>query len=210
MHIPDGMVPGEVCTGGWAAAALLTWASLKRGGRGFRDPAAMISRASVMAAAFFVVSWIHIPLPPVSVHPVLAGLMGIVLGWFAVPAVLIGLFFQAVMFGHGGITTLGLNTVAMGGAALTSWFLFRAVRRKGSGGRVPLAGFIAGFAGVLLAAAITAAILVLTIPSFMDPAAERAGIVTMLLSHVPLAAAEGALTAAAAGFLQRTHPGMLA
>ena len=102
MHIPDGMLPGEICAAGYAGSAVLTWFCIKKARISSEDTAGIVSRASVMAAAFFVVSWVHIPLPPVSVHPVLAGLMGILLGWISFPAILVGLFFQAAMFSHGG------------------------------------------------------------------------------------------------------------
>jgi cobalt/nickel transport system permease protein len=210
MHIPDGMVPGEVCAAGFASTALLTWFSLGKVKKLYPDPARMISRASVMAAAFFVVSWIHIPLPPVSVHPILAGLIGILLGWLSIPTILIGLFFQAAMFGHGGFTTLGLNTLTMGGAALLSWFLYRGLSRGNSAGGMMAAGFTAGFMGVMIAAVSTALILILTIPSYIDPAAERAGILTMVVSHLPLAVAEGIFTAMIAAYLKKTSPEMLA
>ena len=66
-----------------------------------------VPKASLLTAAFFVASWIHIPVPPTSVHLVLNGLVGAALGYYAFPAILIGLFFQAVMFQHGGLTTPG-------------------------------------------------------------------------------------------------------
>ena len=79
MHIPDGMLPGEICAAGYAGTAVLTWFCIKKARSTNEDSTIIVSRASVMAAAFFVVSWVHIPLPPVSVHPILAGLMGIIL-----------------------------------------------------------------------------------------------------------------------------------
>ena len=40
---------------------------------------------------------------------VLNGLMGLMLGWAALPAVFTALLLQAVFFGHGGYTTLGVR-----------------------------------------------------------------------------------------------------
>ncbi|MBN2587715.1 MAG: cobalt transporter CbiM [Candidatus Fermentibacteraceae bacterium] len=209
MHIPDGMLPGEVCLAGFAGTAALTWISVKQAEKKYRDTSRVISRASVMAAAFFVASWIHIPLPPVSVHPILAGLMGIVLGWLSFPAILVALFFQAAMFGHGGFTTLGVNSLTMGGSALLAWGIFRAFPRGSGDKGVLQAGFLAGFAGVMLAAAATSAILLLTIPSYVDPSIERAGILAMAGSHIPVALAEGVFTGLVARLLMRLNPGML-
>jgi len=207
MHIPDGMVPGGVCLAGYGGTAALLWISVRQTERKTKDASRLVSRASVMAAAFFVASWIHIPLPPASVHPLFIGLMGIVLGWMAFPAVLAGLFFQAVMFGHGGLTTLGVNSMAMGGPALAAGSVFRLIARGNR--RTLTAGFAAGFCGVCLAAAVTCAVLLLTIPAHIDRAAEATGITALALAHLPLAVAEGIFTALAARFLLKVSPEML-
>ena len=67
----------------------------------------------MLSATFFVVSLIEVPMWPSSVHLLLTGLMGLVLGWAAFPAVLIALLLQAVLFQVGGLTTLGVNTLVM-------------------------------------------------------------------------------------------------
>lgn len=210
MHIPDGILPGEVCAAGFAGSASLTWLCVRMARRKYPDPSRMVSRASVMSAAFFVASWIHIPLPPLSVHPVMAGLMGVVLGWLSFPAVLVALFFQAAMFGHGGFTSLGVNSLLMGGSALAAGALFRMVAGGKTGRAVPAAGFISGFSGVVLAAASTAAVLLLTLPAYIDPVTERAAVTAMALAHLPLAFAEGVFTGMTAGLLARMSPEMLA
>lgn len=209
MHIPDGMLPGGVCAAGYAGTAALAWLCIKKAHKSIEDPARIVSRASVMAAAFFVVSWIHIPLPPVSVHPVLAGLMGILLGWIAFPAILVGLFFQAAMFGHGGYTTLGVNALCMGGAALLACGIYRLLKRKQGEKAVLISGFIAGFAGVSLAVILTGSVLILTIPAHIDARTESSAILAMAVSHLPLALAEGVFTALVARFLLRVKPDML-
>jgi len=209
MHIPDGMLPGGVCVAGYAGTAALTWLCVKKAQRTYREPAKIVSRASVMAAAFFVVSWVHIPLPPVSVHPILAGLMGILLGWISFPAILVGLFFQAAMFGHGGFTTLGVNALSMGGAALFSWAVYRLLRRKKGERNILISGFVAGFAGVSIAVIFTCSVLILTLPAYIDSGVEVSGILAMAAAHFPLALAEGVFTALVARFLLRVKPDML-
>lgn len=209
MHIPDGMLPGGVCAAGYAGTAALTWLCIKKTRKSIEDPARIVSRASVMAAAFFVVSWIHIPLPPVSVHPVLAGLMGILLGWISFPAILVGLFFQAAMFGHGGYTTLGVNALTMGGAALLAWAMYRLLKRKKGERTILISGFVAGFAGVSLAVIFTGSVLILTMPAHIDARIESSAILAMAAAHLPLALAEGVFTALVARFLLRVKPDML-
>jgi cobalt/nickel transport system permease protein len=61
----------------------------------------------------------------------------------------------------------------------------------------------------MLAALLTASILLLTIPSYIDPEAERAGILAMVGAHLPLALGEGVFTALVVRFLLRVSPGLL-
>ncbi len=210
MHIPDGMLPAQVCIAGYAATGFLTWFSLKQAAKNEQDSAVIVPRASVMAAAFFVVSWIHIPIPPVSVHPILAGLMGILLGWIAFPAILIGLFFQAAMFGHGGFTTLGVNAFTLGGSALTAMAIFKLLKGKEKGIKSLLPAFTAGFAGVLAAVFLTGSILILTIPEHINAATEISSILALALAHLPLAVIEGFFTAYVIRFMLKIKPDMLA
>lgn len=48
-----------------------------------------IPQAAVLSAAFFIASLLSVPVGPSSVHLLLNGLMGLILGWAAVPAILI-------------------------------------------------------------------------------------------------------------------------
>ena len=84
-----------------------------------------VPRVALVTSAFFVVSLIHVPLGVGSVHLVLAGLVGLMLGWAAFPALLIALLLQAVLFGHGGLLALGVNTLTMGLPAVAVHYLFR-------------------------------------------------------------------------------------
>lgn len=208
MHIPDGILPLGLTLGGWAAAGALTAISLNRIAAQ-PDPRAALPRASMMTAAFFAASLIHIPVPPVSVHLMLTGLMGAMLGWYAVPAILIGLAFQAVMFGHGGLTTLGVNGVILGLPALAAFALTRSL----GGLRHPLArnllDFVTGAGAVILAVALFAGFLLLGLPAHLDAGAERSAIVALALAHLPLALAEGMIVAAVLTFLRRSAPEMI-
>jgi cobalt/nickel transport system permease protein len=117
MHIPDGILPPSVCITSYAITSGITWVSLSKIKKE-SNPQQQIPKASLLTAAFFVASLIHIPLPPFSIHLVLNGLMGVILGFYAFPAILVGLFFQAVFFQHGGLSTLGVNAIIMGIPAL--------------------------------------------------------------------------------------------
>jgi cobalt/nickel transport system permease protein len=208
MHIPDGILPLGLTLGGWAAAAGLTAICLKRI-EAQPDPRAGLPRASLMTAVFFAASLVHIPVPPTSVHLLLCGLMGAMLGWYAMPAILIGLLFQAVMFGHGGLTTLGVNGVILGLPALAAFGFCRAFEGAGQPAAAVLASFATGAGAVLLAVALFAGILLAGLPGHLDAGAERAAIVALALAHLPLALAEGLVVAAVLGFLRRTSPEMI-
>ena len=67
MHIPDGMLSPTVCLAGYGVTFLATSFSIKRINSteaSTRD----IPKASLLTAAFFLVSLISIPVPPASIH----------------------------------------------------------------------------------------------------------------------------------------------
>ena len=123
MHIPDGLLPPSVCIYGYAITGGLTWFSLRQINRQ-PDSQQQIPKASLLTAAFFVASLIHIPIPPFSIHLVLNGMMGLILGYYAFPAILIGLLFQTIFFQHGGLSTLGINGLIMGVPSLMVYYLW--------------------------------------------------------------------------------------
>ncbi len=210
MHIPDGILPTEVAVAGYATTAALTWVALRRINQG-DDPQAGVPKAALLTSAFFVASWIHIPVPPTSVHLVLNGMLGVLLGYYAMPAILIGLFFQAVMFQHGGLTTLGVNATMMGLPALLAYHLFQArhvLRLDGRRGTGAFA-FVSGAGGLMLGALIAMALLITTIPAHLDMNAERDAILTLTLAHAPLSLIEGAFAAALVLYLQRVKPELI-
>jgi cobalt/nickel transport system permease protein len=212
VHIPDGIVSAQVCAAGYALTGLATWYSLRQINRK-PDPTAEIPKASLLTAAFFVASSIYIPVPPASVHLILNGLLGVVLGYFAFPAILIGLFFQALVIGHGGLTTLGVNAAMMGIPALLAYHIFQGRNTIGKvlpeSMRTGLFAFLGGALGLGVAALIFLALIVLNIPADVDANAERAAILALSIAHVPLMIVEGIFTAMLVLFLQRVKPELL-
>lgn len=107
VHIADGVLNWPWLAGGFAIAAALAWF----GARKIRDEE--IPRVALLTAAFFVASQIHVRVGPTSVHLLLNGLVGVVLGWRSALAIPIGLLLQATLLGHGGVATLGVNCCVM-------------------------------------------------------------------------------------------------
>jgi len=210
MHIPDGILPAAVSIAGYATTGVATYYSLRKINQK-ENPPEGIPKASLLTSAFFVASWIHIPIPPTSVHLVLNGLLGVVLGYYAFPSILIGLFFQAVLFQHGGLTTLGVNAIVMGMPALLASFIFRLRNFGGKESqlRTGIFGFLAGAFGLGIAALFALLLLIYTIPTYLDVEVERASIYALTLAHLPLMVLEGAFTAMVALFLQRVKPELL-
>jgi cobalt/nickel transport system permease protein len=212
MHIPDGILPAHICIGGYAIAGLTSWYSLRQIQRD-RDPIQNIPKASLMTAAFFVASSIHVPIPPASVHFVLNGLLGTILGYYAFPAIVIGLLFQAVILGHGGMTTLGVDAVMMGVPALLAYHIFQLRRwikdRWGDRRSLGIFSFLAGAIGVGLATVIFLFLVVTNIPSSFDVQAERAAVYGLTLAHVPLMLLEGGFTTMLVLFLYQVKPELL-
>lgn len=210
MHIPDGILPVAVSIAGYATTGAATYYSLRKINQK-ENPQEGIPKASLLTSAFFVASWIHIPIPPTSVHLVLNGLLGVVLGYYAFPSILIGLFFQAVLFQHGGLTTLGVNAIVMGIPALLASFIFRLRNFGGKESqlRTGIFGFLAGALGLGIAALFALLLLIYTIPTYLDVEVERASIYALALAHLPLMVLEGAFTAMVVLFLQRVKPELL-
>ena len=124
VHISDGVLTWPWLAGGFVFAAILLTFSAWR----LRDDE--IPRIALLTAAFFVSSEIHIKIPGTSIHLLLVGLVGVVLGFRAALAIVIGLVLQAFLREHGGRWTLGINTCVMTLPALFSFVLFRGLHRQ--------------------------------------------------------------------------------
>jgi cobalt/nickel transport system permease protein len=211
MHIPDGIIPVSAALGGYAVTFGANWYTLRRIKRKYKNPREGIPRASLLTAVFFAASLVHLPLPPTSVHLVLSGLVGVILGWYAFPAILVGLFFQAVMFQHGGLTTLGINACLMGFPALIAGGIFQLRRFLGHDKVIPnaLLAFLGAFLAIALGAVMAALLLIYTMPAHLDAAAERSAVIVLSLAHLPVALLEGVFTAMVVLFLLRVKPELL-
>lgn len=210
MHVPDGFLPGAVLAGGYAITGVMTAYSLHKINQQ-EDPRAEIPKAALLTAAFFIASAIRIPVPPVSIHLLLSGLMGVVLGWYAFPSVLVGLILQFLVFGHGGFTTLGVNAVIMGIPAVAGFFIFRMANRRPNAGPGWFAtwGFIAATLAIVLAVVIFYTLIITTLPADIDSDLERQATIALSLAHLPLALVEGLFTALLVGYLRRVKPEMI-
>jgi cobalt/nickel transport system permease protein len=122
VHISDGVLSWPWLLAGFVIAlALAALASLRL------EPEE-IPRIALLAAAFFVASSIHVKIGPTSVHLLLTGLVGVMLGLRAPLAILVGITLQALLLGHGGLLAIGVNASAEALPALACGLLFPLVR----------------------------------------------------------------------------------
>ncbi len=195
MHIADGIVSLPVLVASTTIAAGGVGIGLKK--MDYRQ----IPQVAVLTAGFFIASLIHLPVGPGQVHLLMNGLTGIILGWAAFPALLVALFLQALLFGYGGITVLGVNTVNMALPAICCHYLFTPFLRKELSRRATfLIAFGAGASAVAASGVLLAATLFFS-------SREFTGVATAILfAHLPVIAVEGILTGSAVVFLKRVHP----
>jgi cobalt/nickel transport system permease protein len=197
-HIPDGVLSVPVLVGGAVASVALVAVALRR----LDDE--RIPRVAVLAAVFFVASLVHLPVGPTTVHPLLNGLLGLVLGWAAVPAVVVALVLQAVFFGFGGLTVLGVNVFNVAVPALVVALLIGpALQRCRQPSPAIALGAAAGVVGVGLTALLVCAALALSGKEYVPALA------LVVASYGPLAVVEAALTGAAVGLLKKVKPEVL-
>ncbi len=196
MHISDGVLPISVTIGGYAAsAALVVWSARRTNNED-------LPKLAVMTAAFFVASLVHVPLGPTSVHLLIPGLTGALLGPSAFLSVALGLLLQSLLFQFGGLTALGANALMMGLPALACGWFFQ--RFKGESiQRQTIMGAVAGAAGTALAAIILAALLATGGDDFFGVAKFA------LVAHVPVILIEGGVSAFTIGFLAKVKPALL-
>uniref|UniRef100_A0A7C4EJU9 Cobalt transporter CbiM n=1 Tax=Fundidesulfovibrio putealis TaxID=270496 RepID=A0A7C4EJU9_9BACT len=196
MHISEGVLSGPVLAAGAAVAAAGVGYGLRR-----LEGEALV-RTGVLSAAFFAASLIHLPLGPTSVHLVLSGLMGALLGWAAFPAIFIGLVLQALLFQFGGLTVLGVNTVIMGLPAVLCGVGLRPLLRR-TGPAFAVGAFLCGALAILGSLALVYAALVAS----GDALSVFAGL--FFWAHLALMGIEGALTLFILSAVKRLRPGLV-
>jgi cobalt/nickel transport system permease protein len=194
MHISEGILSPPVLAAGWALAAGGLATGLKK------TQPEKLPETALVSATLFLASLVHVPLGPSSIHLTLLGLAGVLLGWSAVPALFIALLLQAVLFQFGGLLSLGVNTAVMGTAALAGGGAYRAVRPLLPPKFSFLPAFAAGFTAVIAGTVLVCAALFF---SDMDLWATAA---LLFAANLPLAAAEGVISAFIVAFLSKTVP----
>jgi cobalt/nickel transport system permease protein len=165
VHISDGILADPWWLGGFAVAGLLAYFAARR----IREEE--IPKVALLTAAFFTASLLQVRVGPTSVHLLLNSLVGVVLGRRAGLAIPVGLALQVALLGHGGFTTVGVNSVILTLPALLAWQMFGLLDRE-SWLRVPWyrAGLIGTGTAIWLLSLVFSVVLIVTNPlSALDP-----------------------------------------
>ena len=197
MHISDGVLSVPVSVGGYAIAVGISTLSARK------MQMDEVPKISVVTAVFLVASLIHIPIGPTSIHLILNGLAGVILGWSAFISIFFGLILQSILLQHGGITAIGANACMMGLPALAAYGIFKARLLTRFRYREAAFGAIAGAMAVLLAAIMLALALITTGAEFLSIAKLA------VLAHIPIVTLEGIITGFCAAFLAHVKPEIL-
>lgn len=198
MHIADGILSAPVLAAGFGGTAILAAVTMRKMDH------EEIPKVSVMSALFFVVNLIHIPIGPTSIHFIMNGLVGVILGKRAFPAIMLGVILQAFLFGFGGVTVIGVNCVMLGGGALIAYLIWQLRHRFPLGDRVEMIfGALAGATGIFVSGVILALALFFTGEEFLATAGYA------LAAHVPALIIEAIVVGACASFLKKTKPELL-
>ncbi|MDH3348790.1 MAG: cobalt transporter CbiM [Desulfobulbaceae bacterium] len=197
MHITEGVASLPVLIGG----GLITVSGVAVGLTRLTQKKIIVT--ALLASSFFVSSLIHVPVAPaVSLHLLLNGLVGIILGWAAFPAIVVALMLSALIMQHGGITVLGVNGVVMAVPAVVVYLLFRNQLKK-PGKIKKIITFFVGFIAVLLTAILLVLAMVASDKSFLAMAP------VIIIFHLPNMIIEGIVTMYVVGFIEKVQPELL-
>lgn len=210
VHIMDGILTPLWVAVWFAIAAPFIIVGLFKIAKKRKEDPTYMPLLALMGATIFIVSVWHIPVPVTGScsHPCGVALAAILVGPFeSVVLSFMALFFQ-MFLAHGGVTTLGANTVSMG---IVGGFLGYAIYLVLKKLQVPfwLSAGLSGFFGDLVTYLTTAAQLALSLhpeESLMYWGIFSAGFIP---TQVPLAIVEFALTAVVIRYVAISKPEML-
>ncbi|MTI61610.1 MAG: cobalt transporter CbiM [Firmicutes bacterium] len=198
MHISEGVLSAPVLISGAGLTALGIAVGLKK----MKEED--IPETAIVSAALFVASLIHVPLGPTSVHLILNGIAGILLGWQIFPAFIIALFLQSILFQFGGITALGVNTLNVALPGVVVYYFFKIYKiNKDNKIYLGTLSFICGALAVFLTALMVAVSLMFTDQSFLEIAKLA------FLAHLPVMLIEGIIAFFVITFIKKVKPELL-
>jgi cobalt/nickel transport system permease protein len=204
MHVPDGFLSPQITVPAWAVSApLWAWAARRHFGRTAAESLPVMGALTALA---FVVQTIMIPVPGgTSTH--LVGVTLLALLYHPLVAFVcetLVLLVQALFFGAGGITVLGVNALAMGLLGPLAGFGIWALLRRWS---ERVAAFAAAWVSTQVATlAVTCALgLQHALSERYFPVAFPVTFVAMMVPALVAGIAEGLYTVFAMSLLRKAN-----
>lgn len=159
---------------------------------------------ALMAAYVFMMSALKLPsVTGSSSHPTGTGLGAIVFGPIIMTIIsIVVLLFQALLLAHGGLTTLGANTLSMGIVGpFVAYFIYRLLKKK----NLSIAIFVGCALGNLATYIVTSIQLALAYPSsvggVLASATKFMGV--FAITQIPLAIVEGIVSVVIYDFIKK-------
>ncbi len=196
MHLAEGVLDAATL----AACALLAAGGVSLGLRRLDDRHLPV--AALLGAVFFVASAVHVPIGLGSVHLILNGLAGLLLGWAVFPVIAVALVLQAALLSFGGFAVLGANLLLLALPAVAAHYTCRPLlSMPASRPRLLAAGALAGAIGIGGAALIASLLLA------ASGGRAFADLIALLVAaHLPVLVIDAAIGAAALAMLGRLMP----
>jgi cobalt/nickel transport system permease protein len=212
VHIQDGILSAQACVAYYGVTAATVIPGVREIKKRVEQNPYYKPFLAMVGVAVFVISAMHLPVPVTGScsHPCGTTLAAILVGPFATVVIsTIVLFFQAIFLGHGGITTIGANTVSMGiagtFAGFFAWKLFRMLRLP-----IWAAAAVSGFVGDIVTYLVSALELALSLHGNV-PLLKQWMIFFMGYgpTQVPLAVMEAIFTAVVLKVMIERRPDLL-
>ncbi|MFA5003022.1 MAG: cobalt transporter CbiM [Methanolinea sp.] len=204
MHIPDFAIPIYQGVIYWAIALVFVFLAVRWAKNDMNEE--KLPLVAVLAAAIFAIQSFNLPVSMgTSGHLVGGALAAIVLGspFAAVFILTMVLIVQGVLFGDGGITTMGANIINMGViGGFVGFYSYKGI--KAATKSMPVSAFIAAWLACLIPA-LACAVEMFIAGTF--PLME--GLVAMGIYHAIIGVIEGVITVAAIYLIMNVRPDLV-
>nr|WP_320160377.1 cobalt transporter CbiM [uncultured Methanoregula sp.] len=204
MHIPDAFIPIWQGAIYWIVALVFVALALKWARNEMNEE--KLPLVAVLAAAVFALQSFNLPVSMgTSGHLVGGALVAIVLGspFAAVFILTMVLIVQGVLFGDGGITTMGANIINMGViGGFVGFYSFKGL--MGVTKSMPVSAFIAAWLACLIPALACAVEMY-----FAGTFPLKEGLIAMGLYHAAIGIIEGLVTVAAIYLITSARPDLV-
>jgi len=204
MHIPDAFIPIWQGAIYWIIALVFVALALRWAKNEMNEE--KLPLVAVLAAAVFALQSFNLPVSMgTSGHLVGGALVAIVLGspFAAVFILTMVLIVQGVLFGDGGITTMGANIINMGViGGFVGFYSFKGIKRVTKS--MPISAFIAAWLACLIPALACAVEMY-----FAGTFPLREGLIAMGLYHAIIGVIEGLVTVAALYLIASARPDLV-